>query len=352
MNNASPDNPNPFGHHTVRLRAHFAPDGAAPSITNGTALAGPNQVMIPAALVPEGTSAPAYPYEHIAQARFTPGQDDSSNSTGTSPQRPRATETPGGLQRDTPMPGDNTQRGPRQFAAAFASPPRFGAPAAGVAGSDSESAAPTPRRSVRSTQANFSAAVPQPRLETSPDTIDTAVRALGAHLDSGTSLDLSRAMLNLSQPTSTTSRQWPDTPAGLPPVAAAHDLPSGVDSKQEYTVDVRSLPDKPTYLGADHECVALVRKLTGAPESKKWVTGDRVRGNQTVQPGTAIATFDQVGQYRGHAAIYLGQDARGLIVFDQWAGKGVASIPARSASLNSEVVVARPLTMVTSFVLW
>ena len=134
-------------------------------------------------------------------------------------------------------------------------------------------------------------------------------------------------MPNMSQPTSTTSQHWPDAHAGVPPIAAAHDLSSGVEQKQRYTVNVDLLPDKPTYLGADHECVALVRKLSDAPESKKWVTGDLVRGNQTIQPGTAIATFDQSGQYRGHAAIYLGQDLRGLVVFDQWAGKGGSEHP-------------------------
>jgi hypothetical protein len=87
-----PDNPKRFDHHTVSLRAQFTPDGATPSPTNSTALASPNQVMIPAALVPEGTSAPGYPFEHIAQARFTPDQDDISNSTGTNSPQPRSGE--------------------------------------------------------------------------------------------------------------------------------------------------------------------------------------------------------------------------------------------------------------------
>ena len=42
MNNSPPDNPKPFGHHTVSLRAQFAPDGVALSITNSNALAGFN----------------------------------------------------------------------------------------------------------------------------------------------------------------------------------------------------------------------------------------------------------------------------------------------------------------------
>ena len=47
----------------------------------------------------------------------------------------------------------------------------------------------------------------------------------------------------------------------------------------------------------------------------------------TIAPGTAIATFDADGRYgnhtdgRSHAAIYLGQDASGIQVLDQWVGR-------------------------------
>jgi len=44
--------------------------------------------------------------------------------------------------------------------------------------------------------------------------------------------------------------------------------------------------------------------------------------------GTAIATFDANGQYVGHAAIYVKQDAVGIHVYDQWitgAGKAVGA---------------------------
>lgn len=43
-----------------------------------------------------------------------------------------------------------------------------------------------------------------------------------------------------------------------------------------------------------------------------------VQGNFNLVPGTAIATFDANGHYNGHAAIYLGQDATGIKVVDQW----------------------------------
>jgi hypothetical protein len=178
MDNSSPNNPKTFGHHTVSLRAHFAPEGAASSIAGTTRLAGPNQV--PAVLVPEGASPPGHPYEHIAQAMFTPDQDDTSNSTDTSPPQSRSAEALAGTRRGTPMAGNNTQRGPRQFAAVSANAPRSGAPGASHAKSNSAATAPTPRRSVRSAQTNFSAAVPRPHLDNSRDAIDAAVRALRA----------------------------------------------------------------------------------------------------------------------------------------------------------------------------
>lgn len=72
----------------------------------------------------------------------------------------------------------------------------------------------------------------------------------------------------------------------------------------------------------DGECVALVRKATGAPLAKTWQPGLRVQGNTAIQPGAAIATFDKNGHYVGHAAIYLGQNAGGIQVIDQWNNYG------------------------------
>jgi hypothetical protein len=66
------------------------------------------------------------------------------------------------------------------------------------------------------------------------------------------------------------------------------------------------------------ECVALVEQATGAPRSAIWRPGALVQADRTIRPGTAIATFDSNGHYTGHAAIYLGQDERGVRVIDQW----------------------------------
>jgi len=46
-----------------------------------------------------------------------------------------------------------------------------------------------------------------------------------------------------------------------------------------------------------------------------------VKGNHSIRQGTAIATFAAPnGGYQGHAAIYMGQNAIGIQVLDQWGG--------------------------------
>ena len=62
-----------------------------------------------------------------------------------------------------------------------------------------------------------------------------------------------------------------------------------------------------------------------------WHQGDSVQGNTALAPGTVIATFNQNGQYANatdgssHAAIYLGQNAQGIQVEDQWAGHAAST---------------------------
>jgi hypothetical protein len=89
------------------------------------------------------------------------------------------------------------------------------------------------------------------------------------------------------------------------------------------------------YLGkviGDGQCVAAVKEICGCPATIQWKRGAFVKGSN-ILPGTAIATFDPpsekfpYGHYannttgKSHAAIYLGQDAKGLRVADQWLGK-------------------------------
>ena len=75
--------------------------------------------------------------------------------------------------------------------------------------------------------------------------------------------------------------------------------------------------------GESQECVALVKEACGISGSftntaKKGVL---VKGTN-VAKGAAIATFNASGHYEGHAAIYLGQTADGILVLDQWKGHG------------------------------
>jgi plastocyanin len=71
------------------------------------------------------------------------------------------------------------------------------------------------------------------------------------------------------------------------------------------------------------QCVAFARAAASIGHTSTWTRGDPVRGAK-LAVGTAIATFDQDGRYsndthgKSHAAIYLGQDATGIQVLDQW----------------------------------
>lgn len=83
----------------------------------------------------------------------------------------------------------------------------------------------------------------------------------------------------------------------------------------------------PNYCG---QCVSFVTTVcpTIPVTTTQWVKGVPVKGNTTIVEGTAIATFDAQGNYRGHAAIYVGQNAEGIEVYDQWitgAGKAIGS---------------------------
>ena len=55
-----------------------------------------------------------------------------------------------------------------------------------------------------------------------------------------------------------------------------------------------------------------------APHTSLWKKGARVKGNTSIKPGTAIATFNSNGKYYGHAAISVSQTAIAITVYDQW----------------------------------
>jgi hypothetical protein len=57
----------------------------------------------------------------------------------------------------------------------------------------------------------------------------------------------------------------------------------------EVYLDVRSLEGKPKE--GNGECVSLVKNLTAVGWTGKWRQGDAVVANNSIQQGTAIATF-------------------------------------------------------------
>lgn len=67
------------------------------------------------------------------------------------------------------------------------------------------------------------------------------------------------------------------------------------------------------------QCVSYVKKVCPAlPNTAQWRKGAQVKGSLTIAPGTVIATFNKLGHYEGHAAIYVSQDAVGIKVYDQY----------------------------------
>lgn len=79
------------------------------------------------------------------------------------------------------------------------------------------------------------------------------------------------------------------------------------------------------------QCVALARAVQPAlGPAATWTAGAAVQGNNSLQPGAVIATFNGADRYANatdgssHAAVYLGQDAHGIQVLDQWSGREAA----------------------------
>lgn len=76
------------------------------------------------------------------------------------------------------------------------------------------------------------------------------------------------------------------------------------------------------------ECVEFIKQTLNAPQTKLWKEGRKVTKDGPALPaGTAIATFvngeyPQIGSTGKHAAIYLGQNAVGIQVLDQWRAQG------------------------------
>lgn len=67
------------------------------------------------------------------------------------------------------------------------------------------------------------------------------------------------------------------------------------------------------------QCVSYVKKVCPTlPPSTSWKKGAIVKNNSIISAGTVVATFNAVGKYEGHAAIYVSQDILGINVYDQY----------------------------------
>lgn len=67
------------------------------------------------------------------------------------------------------------------------------------------------------------------------------------------------------------------------------------------------------------QCVSYVKTVCPAlPATIGWKKGAAAKDNRQILPGTIIATFNSRGSYEGHAAVYVGQVANGIEVYDQY----------------------------------
>lgn len=123
----------------------------------------------------------------------------------------------------------------------------------------------------------------------------------------------------------------PDVPTMLPLATSFASPSAGAACPQ---VAPAPSPQLSEFLGrsvGSGQCVALVRAaLPSLGPSSTWTEGAAVQGNTSLAPGTPIATFGAASTYANatdgssHAALYLGQDAQGLKVLDQWQGRAAA----------------------------
>ena len=86
-------------------------------------------------------------------------------------------------------------------------------------------------------------------------------------------------------------------------------------------INVDQLQNKPKVGGG--ECVRLLQHyIAGIGQVRQWRQGDPVIGNFGLTKGTAIATFKnglyQSLEHGNHGALYISQDAGGIMVMDQW----------------------------------
>jgi hypothetical protein len=128
------------------------------------------------------------------------------------------------------------------------------------------------------------------------------------------------------------------TPAHYFATTNAADLPPSIQAAlARYQSDLGKVYGGGAYRG---QCAQLTEALSGVGTTPTWKQGVQVRGNTSLAPGTPIATFNYNwgGRARygseaqpvgvsgmSHTGIYLGQDANGLYMLNQWNSNGHCS---------------------------
>jgi hypothetical protein len=54
------------------------------------------------------------------------------------------------------------------------------------------------------------------------------------------------------------------------------------------------------------------------PQTSLWKKGSKVKDTTGIAAGTVIATFDDSGNYLGHAAVYVSKNDTEITVYDQY----------------------------------
>lgn len=86
----------PFGHHTVKLRALFVPEGSEDQVSRADAIeaVGSEPLKIPAVFVAEGEARPGPSYVHVGQVVFRPDPGAAADQSGPNSQPRQPAEQP------------------------------------------------------------------------------------------------------------------------------------------------------------------------------------------------------------------------------------------------------------------
>jgi hypothetical protein len=114
------------------------------------------------------------------------------------------------------------------------------------------------------------------------------------------------------------------------PLSVATTPPAPLPADQDAEVYVSKDYASTTKSVGTGYCVPLVQNLAGVPSHDLWIEGASLDDRPELEPGTAIATFDENGQYPSnakgnHAALFVRYDpsgdpatAKGIYIFDQY----------------------------------